>query len=309
MSRCISRFAEVAAFGLACSLLLAPAVALAQACCAGAAALTPGRLAMHEQALVGVQVRAAIALGSFDADGAYATTPAHSSELDLEQDLFGALRVTKHGQLALLVPFLEAQRSDRNGSELGGGVGDINLSARYDFFAAGRSRYVPGIAVLGGVTFPSGTPVESAGSRLATGATGVGVVQGNFGLALEQIYDRWLIDLTGLVALRASRSVQGIDDALAPQWTGIGAVAYSFENGASLGISVAYSAEADSSINGKSAPGTARRRTWMTLSGLWPLSDKLRLQGNLLWDPPISSLGKNQTQNIGIGAAVIYSFT
>jgi hypothetical protein len=307
VSRSISRFADATvALGL---LLLAPAWASAQACCAGAAALTPGRLAPHERALIGAQARAAVVLGTFDAGASYATVPAASSELDFEQDLFGAVRVTKRGQLALLVPFLEAKRSDRDGSELGGGLGDINLSARYDFFNAGRSRYVPGIALLGGITFPTGTPPESASSRLGTDATGLGVVQGNLGLALEQLYGRWLFDLTLLAAIRTSRSVQGIDETLAPQWTGIGAVAYSFDNGASLGLSAAYSAEGVASIDGRSAHGTARRRTLLTVSGLWPLNDRLHLQGNLFWDPPIRSLGKNQPQNTGFGVAIIQSWS
>lgn len=283
----------------------------AQACCAGASALTPGRLAMHEQALVGAQARAGLVLGSFDAGGTYASAPAGSSDLELEQDVFGALRVLKRGQVALLVPFFEARRADRSGSEFGGGIGDVNLSARYDFFMAGRSRYVPGIALLGGVTLPTGRPPELASGRLGTAATGLGVVQGNFGIALEQTYDRWLFDLTGLVAVRANRTISGVgDSALAPQWTAILGFAYSFENGASLGLAGAYSVEGTASIEGNDLPGTARRRTLLTLSGSWPLGDAWRLNGNLIWDPPIDSLGKSEPQpSTGIGVAIIHSWS
>jgi hypothetical protein len=292
---------------LACAWLQ-PTAARAQACCAGAAALTPGRLAPHEQALVGLQLQAALVLGTFDARGRYVPAPVRDAELDLEQDLFGALRVTKRGQLALLVPVLQARRHDRSGSEFGGGVGDINVSARYDFYTAGRSMYLPGIAALGGVSLPTGRPVESASGRLATDATGVGVVQGNLGVALEQLYGRWLIDLTGLLALRATRHVLGQSATLAPQWTVLAALAYTFDHGASLGLSAAYSVEGDAALGGVSQPETSRRRTLVTLSGLWPLADHWHLQAHVSWDPPVSALATNQPQNTGLGAAVIRSW-
>jgi hypothetical protein len=283
----------------------------AQACCAGASALTPGRLVMHEQALVGAQVRASLVLGSFDASGSHSSLPSGASDVELEQDLFGAVRLFKHGQVALLVPFLEASRADRSGSEFGGGLGDLNLSARYDFYSAGRSRYVPGVAVLAGVTLPTGTPPESASGLHMTNATGLGVVQGTFGLAVEQIYGRVVLDLTGLVAIRANRTLAGLgNSALAPQWTGILGFAYAFDNGASLGLAAAYSAEGTASLDGMDLAGTGRRRTFLTVSGLWPIDDSWRLLGNLLWDLPIDSLGKNQPYPItGLGVTVIHSWS
>src|SRR5262245_28901510 len=121
--------------------------ARAQACCAGSSAVTPARLALHEDALVGVQLRAASVIGSFDAHGDYRGSPAGVSELDFEEDLFGAVRFLERGQASLLVPFLETHRATRTLSETGGGIGDLNLSARWDFTRSGESRVVPGIAM------------------------------------------------------------------------------------------------------------------------------------------------------------------
>jgi len=39
---------------------------------------------------------------------------------------------------------------------VGGGIGDVNLSLRYDFLVAGQSHIVPGIAALVGLTAPTG---------------------------------------------------------------------------------------------------------------------------------------------------------
>jgi len=132
-----------------------------QACCAGAGALTPGRLQLHEDALVGTQLHAGVVLGSFDAKGTYAPTGPHYAEDDYEEDLFGAVRVFQRGQVALLVPFIETYRSESGTNELGGGIGDVNLSLRYDFILAAESKIVPGIAVLAGITAPTGTPADA----------------------------------------------------------------------------------------------------------------------------------------------------
>jgi hypothetical protein len=262
---------------------------------------------MHEKALVGVQLLGSLVFGTFDGTGNYARQPSGSSDVELEQDLFASLRVFDNAQVSLLVPILEAYRSDRSGSEFGGGIGDVALAARYDFFLAGRSLYVPGIAMTAGVTFPTGTAPEDA-DRLATNATGLGVVQGSVGLSLEQTFGNWLVTLIGLVALRADRTVMGMTSSLAPQWIGTAGVAYAFEQGASLGLAIQYSAEGNATFAGVTQPESGRRRTLLTLSGLWPLSDAWKLRGSLNWDPPIDSLGKNQLQNTGVALTLIHAW-
>src|SRR5580700_3230732 len=117
----------------------------AQACCAGGSAVTPGRLEMHEIALVGAELRAASVIGSYQ-PGGYRASPQGTPEYDFEEDVFGAVRVLRRGQVALLVPVDETyRRTPIDGAHFGGGIGDINFGGRYDFLAAGESRYVPGV--------------------------------------------------------------------------------------------------------------------------------------------------------------------
>src|SRR6476620_9940711 len=119
MSRRRSKFPDLAALAIAVASLSSASRASAQACCAGSGAVTPGRLAVHEDALVGLSARAAHAYGSFDSDGHYSTPPAGSSEQDFEQDVIGALRlpVIDHAQLAVLVPLVETRRTARGVGE------------------------------------------------------------------------------------------------------------------------------------------------------------------------------------------------
>jgi len=306
MSRRSSRFPELA---LLAALALAPREARAQACCAGSSALTPGRLAVHETALVGGQVRAGYGYGSFDGGGHYASNPAGAGEVDLEQDVFGALRVLGRGQVALLVPVVETWRQTRStGGELGGGIGDVNASARWDFVHAGEYAVMPGVGLLAGVTFPTGKPPEEADNRLATDATGVGAWQGNVGLAIEQSWKSWLVNVTGILAARTPRTVQGIRSELGTQITTLAAVAYSFEDDSALALVGSYAFEGDATIDDVSAPGSGRRLLRVSLAGTHPLSDALRLQGSLFVDPPIPQVGQNQSTTVGLTFAAIRSW-
>ncbi len=273
--------------------------AAAQACCAGTGAVTPARLGLHDDALIGAQLRAASVVGSHDPTGRYVPAPRGAGELDFEQSLYGAVRLLRHGQVAALVPFVQTYRSTRTSSEAGGGLGDVNVSARYDALRARESRVVPGIAALAGVTLPTGTPAESATKPFATDATGLGAVQVNLGVALEQAFGAWLFGASGLLALRAPRRVGAVSIGLAPQYTALGSVAYAFANGASLALSALFTFEGDASVAGQPAAQSSRR--WIQTSGAlsYPITDQLFVLGSLFFNPPITSLGVNQTTTIG----------
>jgi hypothetical protein len=284
-----------------------------QACCAGTGAVTPGRLGLHEDALVGVQARAGLVLGSFDGGGRYVASPAGANELDLEQDVFGALRVVEHGQVSLLVPVVETWRTSLGQSEAGGGVGDINANVRYDFFLAGASRKIPGVAALGGVTFPTGTPPDAPGlGALATGATGIGAFQFNLGAAVEQTFGPWLVNATAIVAQRTARTVGSgalaVHERLGVQWSALAAVAYTFESDAAAALSVSEVIEGDAVIDGAESPGSGHRLTTVTVSGMLPLNDKLRLQGALFDNPQLSQLGSSQLADLGVEVTVVRSW-
>ena len=287
--------------------------AAAQACCAGTGVVTPGRLALHESALVGVQLKAAAEIGSFDAHGRYAALTRGGSELDLEQDAFAAVRLNRHAQAALLLPVLETRRTSATQSEFGGGFGDANLNLRYDFTFAGATKTIPGLGILAGITFPTGTPADSSRIRpLATDATGIGAFQASLGLAVEQVFGPWLVNLTGVVAQRTARTVSQsgitIHEHLAAQWTALGAVGYVFPSEAALALSASYTAEGNATIDGATAPDSSHRTTTVTFAGLLPLSDSWRAQAALFQNVPISTLSVNQPALLGGSLTAVYAW-
>ncbi|HVY31939.1 MAG TPA: transporter [Polyangiaceae bacterium] len=290
------------------ALLVSPSTALAQACCAGVSAITPARLELHERALLGAELRAAHALGNFNSSGDFHSNPKGASELDFEQDVFGSVRWLGRGQASLLVPFLISRRSSATtGSELGAGLGDLNLGARYDLVRNRELSYLPGIGLLAGATLPTGRPPEDAKKPLASDSTGTGAVQVSLGLALERSFGSVLVTASGLGAKRFSRSVRGVQSALAPQLTGILGVGYAFSDATAAALVGTYTYEGDASIDERDSPGTARKQLRVALAGSHTLDDAWRLRASVFVDPPVSGLGQNQPAAFGAAIGAIWS--
>ncbi len=287
------------------SIIACGKVAWGQACCAGSAAITPARVGPHDEALVGVQMQAADVYGSYGATGTFRYSPRGTREYDLEQDVFGAVRVLPNGQISLLVPLVETHRSVPGTTSMGGGLGDINLGARYDFIRARQLRFVPGIALLGGLTVPTGTSPDAAGRPLASDATGIGAFQGNLGVALEHLEGHWLFNTTGLISKRATHSARGVAETLGTQYTGLIAGGYTFDNEISLALMGSYSVEGDATINGVEVPASSRRTPVIRALGYVPFVDSLFVQGSLYSNPPVSSWGKNGPAAIGLTLAIV----
>ena len=313
----ISRELSLAAAMLAACLVRTPD-AWAQACCAGGSAVTPARLGLHEDYLVGVQVKVADVPGAFDdVKGRYVPGGAGTSEVDLEQDLVAAVRFLHRGQVALDVPLIETRRAVPGYAEVGGGVGDVNLGGRWDFSLAGGSRVVPGVAALLGVTFPTGRAADAAHNALATDATGIGAFQGTLGVALEQTFGPFYLGVNGLLSLRSPHSATTASagmsttttETLAPQGSLVVAGAYVFRTEAALGLSVACNAEGNAIIDGAVVPNSSRRQTTLSLLGAVPLTDVWRLQGTLYVTPPWTGLSFDQAATLGLSLVLLRSWS
>lgn len=276
----------------ATALALAPRSARAQACCAGASALTPARLAPAEDALLGLQARATAIIGSFDGSRRFVPASRGSAEVDLEQDLAAAVRVFSKAQLAALLPLVETYRRVPGIAETGVDLGDVQLGARYDFALAGESPRLPGVALALALTLPTGRAPEAARSPLATDATGTGAFQAALTLSLEQIFSRrFLASLAGSAALRAPRTVLAITDQQGPSFLVYAAAGYIFDSGALIALTTSYTADLDATIDGVRAPGSARAATRTGLVFGVSLSDAWRIQGAAFSDLPIRGFG------------------
>ncbi|APS00721.1 hypothetical protein [Pajaroellobacter abortibovis] len=280
----------------------------AQACCSGAAVLNPGRLALHEDALVGMQTFVEKIYGSFGPEGEYRPLSEGTSDINGRGELFASVRWLEMGQVHLIVPMVWNYREAKNLSSFGGGLGDVRLSARYDFFLAGKNLYWPGIAVLVGVVIPTGIPADQAERPLLTDETGTGSWQGTGAIALEQVWGRSLVNWTTVVTQRIPRSVFGSKQMLGTQVWFIGSWAYLFKNETGIAFSFRYALEGDMAVNEASIPGTSRASMVASLSGTLPIMDTWRLQGGGYMVPPVSHWLWNGTAHAGVFLTLIRSW-
>ncbi|MFT3768235.1 MAG: transporter [Minicystis sp.] len=286
-----------------------PRAAAAQACCGGPTAFAPARLAPHEDALVGLQIKASSAYGSFDGNRRFVAAPAGTAEVDLEQDVVAAVRVLQRAQLSALVPMVETWRRVRGASEAGGDLGDLQLGARWDFTLPGERRILPGIALLFGVTAPTGRTPEDARKPLATDATGTGAWQLSPALAVEQAHGPWLWNVTGSLAWRSPRTA---GDLRAQQGLAFGATAtgaYVFRNQAVIALAVVYTAALEARVDGETVPGSGRAGTRLSLSGGLPFWGSYRASATLFGDVPIRWLGSNQPAGAGVAVVLARGFS
>lgn len=278
--------------------------ARAQACCVGASGLTPGWLANHEQWLVGGQLRFAATHGSYPARG---TFYGETTERDtrLEPSLFATARFLRRGQVSVFAPLVAVRRRSGDIVETRTTPGDANLVARWDLLRSGESR-IPGIALLGGVVLPTGTPADKSTGLLAANVTGTGAWEGNAGLSLEQTYGKVVVHATALFGLRTSREVLGVTQTLGPRALYLAAAGYVFDGDVAILATLTHSSDGDATVAGEVARGTGFRTTQAALLAVVPLSDTVRLRTSAFTDVP--PLGNNRAALAGTSVSLLKSW-
>jgi hypothetical protein len=285
-----------------------PAAAAAQACCSGGALVNPTRLAPYEDAAAGLQARVRGQLGSFGADGDYA---ASANEQDFEQDLAASFRIARRAQAGFVLPFVETRRATSGEPSLGGGLGDLALTGRYDFSLGSETLYWPGVALLASLVFPTGQAAGSGDNAAGTNATGTGTLSGALGVALEKMEGPFYGALQGWLTISGSRTVDtpgyGSTTTDFPlQVNGLAVAGYVFPNEAAAALYVAFLDRGDVTVDGKKAPGTELRLTTLGASGLMPVGERWRLQGTVFADIPRAPFGLNEQAGAGVTVALVH---
>lgn len=299
MRRRISRCSKaLAVLGLA---LATEETAWAQACCVAPGAAGVTRLASEESALAGLDARAQTSVGTLDASGRYRSS--RTRDLALEQRLFGTIRVLSRGQVAATVPIVETVKGSETASAAGGGVGDVQLSTRWDLVYSGEAW--PGLALLAGVSAPTGRPAERAEDSLGAGATGTGTTQGWGGLAIERIRGPWLYGGSVLVTMRAPRDLGPVHSSLAPRFTTALMGAHAWTSGLAISLGTSWDVEDRARANGEVVSGSARRALRVTSALQVRLGDQARLVASIYTIPPLPAVTAGEASSVGISLAVV----
>jgi hypothetical protein len=205
---------------------------------------------------------------------------------------------------------IQTHRNDGRLDDWGSGLGDVSLTARYDFLLPAQALYLPGLGVLAASTLPTGTPPDRATHRLATDATGEGTYDLTFGVNVEKAFSHLYAGLNGWITHRFARTLAlpgaaPISESFGTRWTLLAVASYVFESEAALGVQVSTMNEGEATINGVRDGTTRLRLTTVGLAGVLPLRDEWRVQGSLFSDVMIASFGRNEPVGYGLTASLV----
>jgi hypothetical protein len=245
-------------------------------------------------------------MGSFGPDGTYAASPSGDTETDAEEDLFFAARFGQRVQAALQIPFVQTGRSVVGASGWGGGIGDVSANGRYDIVITGERGAWPGVAVLAGLSVPTGRAVDQVSDPLATSATGTGSFEGNVGLSVEKVFGRAFSSATGWIAQRTPRTVNGLASSYAPQLTGQIAGGYALHNDLTFGGFAVATRQGAGTVAGATDSGSRSALVTCGAAVAAPLFGEVwRAQGTLSADVPLSGWGVSHATGAGLSLSIL----
>lgn len=287
----------------------APQLAHAQACCSGTTNLTPGRLERHEWLLLGALTTSKYSLGSFDDASTYSPAADGSTQWDFEQQWLSAFRWAERGQSSVLLKTAQSYRDAAAADpEFGGGLGDLQLAARWDLSFTGERAYVPGVALLAALTLPTGTSPEESTDVLGSDATGEGTTRVLAGVALEHAQNTWLLGLYADLTHHFPRRLATVRVERALGWRVAANATYGWTPRLHTGLIATASGEGRSTLNGDVAEGSARRDIELGLALSYEPNANWRLYATASSTPPVDALSRNGFADIGFGFGAVYGF-
>lgn len=304
--RSMSRKGVVAGMVIGGAVVFAAADAQAQACCAGAGTLAPVRLAEEERWAAGLLLRATQLVGQSDASGRWNPVPPGNVEQGLEQAVAVAVRLAPGWQAAFQVPLVQTRRTVPGLEDVGGGLGDLRLSGRWDVVAPGELEHLPGVAVVAGATVPTGRAAEQAQQPMAADATGLGTGTVQAGAALEQTVGHVLWQLSGAWQHTFDRQVGAWRVSYGPQLLAQAAVGWAFDSGAGVVLTAGMRHDQPTALDGVELSGSGRTATTLGLAGGVPLMRGLRLNATVATPLPVDGLARAAMGTMAVGVNLLW---
>jgi hypothetical protein len=278
-----------------CALCVVTRDASASACCGSGHGLGQ-RLGPLERAAVGLSLRGSDRFGSHGYAGAFSLAPSGTRDVEARAELGCLLAPLPRLQLGLAVPVLLNVRGSGDETAVGGGLGDLSFSARFDLVPLSTTGAWPSIALTAGVGLPTGRPASRAEDPLATDATGLGAAEVRPGVFVEKNFDGEATAIfSASIGLRAPMTgARGERIELGPRARFVAAAGPVFSSGLSLSAGLVHERESAPSIGGAVTPGADRRRSAALLFAGYDITPRFTALASLEVDLPISSLGKNE---------------
>ncbi len=300
-----------AQLALLCVLgLLAPASAHAAACCLSSTAFGVGRLSAWEQASLGLQFAGAPSPGAWNENEVFVPNAARTSQVEFRASLIGLLSLHERVQLSARLPWVLNVQQAGVAHDVGHGLGDGLLTARFEPVSIGEYEWLPGVALTLGLTAPMGRSMNQSKSLLASDVTGRGAWALGAGVTVEQTWAKWFVQ--GNFGLTVPLPMQS---AFGPGSQRFGpAVDVLLAAGREVSRDVVVSAlvrgtfETTLMVNEDPVPNASARDLGVALAAAFKLNAHLTLQAACDTGIFVSGLGDNRPARVTGTLGVRYGF-
>jgi len=284
---------------LALLLLTTERGARAAPCCMSATAFGMGRLLIWEDFAVGLRTSLSPSLGAWDRDGHWSGYDSYD-ELEWRSELWGLVGIARRWSVFARVPGVVIERSTASDSDVGGGIGDLSIGARYEILEIGEYQELPAIALTLAVAAPTGRATDEARTPLGVDVTGRGAWVLSTGLSAEYTRLPWFVrlDLGLSVPLPSERADLGVDQWLGPTIDVALGGGIEVAHDVVLSLVPRFTWEAAVVLDGKAVDGSQRIDFGAALAASWRFDYHWTVQAGVDSGLFGEGLGRNQTGRV-----------
>lgn len=290
-----------------------PAVATprarAAACCMSATAVGMGRLLIWEDFAIGFSSSVRGGVGAWSGDATW--TPYRDyEEIEWAAEVWSLIRLQRRATLYLRVPTTLTHRRAGPLSEVGGGLADLGLGARFEILEIGEYAELPALAATVSLSAPTGVAPDQASQPLGTDVTSRGAWVLTAGLSLEKTKLPWFVrvDVGVDVPLPAERRDLRVTQRFGPGISVALVGGYELAEGLVASLLARFRWEAPLTLAGATVADSSRHETGLALALSYRVAPHWTLQFGL--DTPIlvDHLGDNQPGKISGTVGVRYGY-
>jgi hypothetical protein len=288
--------------------LAAPA-ARAAACCMSATAVGMGRLLIWEDFAVGFSTSVRGGVGSWSSEAAW-TPYGDYEEIEWTAEVWSLIRLQRRTSLHLRVPTTLTYRRAGDLAEVGGGLADLGLGARFEILEIGEFAELPALAVTVSVSAPTGVAPDQSTQPLGTDVTSRGPWVLSAGLSLEKTTLPWFVrcDVGVDVPLPAERADLHVTQRFGPGVSVALVGGYELTEALVASLLARFRWEAPLTLAGATIDGSSRHESGLALALSYRVTPHWTLQLGLDTPIPVDHLGDNQPGRVSGTVGVRYGY-
>lgn len=294
---------------VAASLALLAAPARASVCCMTTGLFGVGRLGLWEESAAGVRATGANTLGSWDAAGTWRDNPEGWLDGELRVDAYGLLRITDRAQVHVLFPYFENLRGVDDDLALAGGLGDVELGARWDLLSVGELEPWPAVGVTVSALLPSGVRPEDAEAPYGADATGRGAMGAAAALSVEESFGKAYarVDLGGTVYAPFRRADLGRSQLYGPTLAAAASAGGAVLDGLLLGVMAGLAHDRPLTLGDEEQADSVATAASAGLLASWSLDPHWTVLANVTSGIFLDALGQNRPGRVSASLGVRYA--